>query len=213
MSRKRNENQLGLFDAPAPMPKVARVRDKEKARESVRKYRAKNPEKVRESARKYRAKNPEKHRERDRKWRSDNPDKARKWAAANPERRREIQHRARRRSDIKKYGITLGKFDAMRQSPCACGGVFCQCPFDVRNRTGKTCRTCGLLNPHVDHCHACEKAHGGLTGEGVRGLLCTVCNTSLGHLEKYGVAHASPVFAAYLARHVCVTVSPSEADK
>lgn len=48
MSRKRNENQLGLFDAPAPLKKVVGARDKEKARE----WNAANAEKIRDAQRK-----------------------------------------------------------------------------------------------------------------------------------------------------------------
>jgi hypothetical protein len=63
----------------------------------------------------------------------------------------------RRIDRIASYGITLDQYEAMLSSQ---GGV---------------CAICSQSRPlHIDHCHK--------TGR-VRGLLCSHCNTTLGHMQ------------------------------
>jgi len=79
-----------------------------------------------------------------------NKARAKKWALDNPEKRRE--------RDLRKYGITLQDFYALKDkqnNKCAiCDKQFID--------TKQTC---------VDHCHTTKK---------VRGLLCHDCNFGLG---------------------------------
>lgn len=83
-------------------------------------------------------------------------ERERRWRREHPEAAR--LHR--RRIHLKKnYGITLAEFEAMlaaQEGKCAIG----QCGRDARV---------------VDHCHRSGK---------VRALLCSGCNTSIGHLRE-----------------------------
>ena len=79
----------------------------------------------------------------------------------NPEenRARQLKHR---------YGITIEEYDKMlisQNNGCAICGK-------------ETAYNSGEKRLHVDHCH--------ITGK-VRGLLCSQCNTTLGHLESLGI--------------------------
>ena len=71
--------------------------DREKARESVHKWKKKNPERAREAARQWRKNNPEKARESALRWRKNNPERARettlRWRKNNPEKVRAADHR------------------------------------------------------------------------------------------------------------------------
>lgn len=90
-------------------------------------------------------------------WREQNPDKVAKIT---------------RRSQLKKYGLTIEQYDEM---VIEWGGV-CGICFDNPPRNGKE-------EPLVvDHCH--------LSGE-VRGLLCWKCNAALGLLGEQNMASAS----------------------
>ena len=79
--------------------------DREKARESVHKWKKKNPERAREAARQWRKNNPEKARESVHKWKKKNPEKAResalRWRKNNPERARETTLRWRKNNPEK----------------------------------------------------------------------------------------------------------------
>lgn len=79
-----------------------RVRDPEKERARLAKWKAQNPEKVRASQAKWRAQNPEKEKARKAKWQAQNPEKARaavaKWQAQNPDKVQAIRLRRRRKS-------------------------------------------------------------------------------------------------------------------
>lgn len=95
--------------------------------------------------------------------------RTREWRKANPEECRRL-HIERR---FRNYGVTKEWYD---ETLAAQGGG---------------CAMCGSKDPkndwntfHVDHnhsccsrgCHACDKCR--------RGLLCSTCNTKLGHLEN-----------------------------
>jgi hypothetical protein len=133
-----------------------RAENPEKARQCDREWYAANPESGRKRSRKYRAEHPEKTRQAIRKYKAANPEKQRgsvlRWRASHPERIREYD----RKSALKrKYGLTLEEYDTL-----------------VTTQGGR-CAICGredeLLS--VDHDHA----------DGViRGLLCRLCNASLG---------------------------------
>lgn len=104
-----------------------------------------NPEKRRESARKWYLKNKKKVLE-----------KQKQRNLANPEKR----YLTNRKSDLRKYGITLEQYEKMEKKQkglCAiCGG----------KELGKKLA--------VDHCHTTSK---------VRGLLCYHCNNGLGKFK------------------------------
>lgn len=75
---------------------------------------------------------------------------------------------------LRRYGITQEQYLAMLE------------------RQGNACSLClssfDKYRPHIDHCHA--------TGL-VRGILCVVCNTMLGRVERVGIDKV----AAYLRRN------------
>lgn len=109
-------------------------------------------------------------------WRLKNLDKAaansRKWRVDNAERFKDHGIKAN-------YGLPLGTYDKM-----------------FAEQDGK-CAICGTARPrgrgrrfHVDHCHD--------TGA-VRGLLCSGCNTGLGHFEDSVDRLHSAV--SYLEKH------------
>ena len=86
-------------------------------------------------------------------------ERARKWTAANPEKRRLIS----RRNILKRHGLTIELFDAM---VAAQNGVCAICHQGTKSLLGE------YLS--VDHCHK--------TGF-VRGLLCGSCNTLIGQID------------------------------
>jgi hypothetical protein len=112
--------------------------------------------------REYRERNRERLREQDReRYAKDSGPKLahnKAWRARNPENRR--------RRTLGKYGLTVEQFNELFE----------------RQRGG--CSLCGMPivreshradSAQVDHCHKTGK---------VRGLLCTSCNLTLGHVEK-----------------------------
>lgn len=117
--------------------------------------------------------------EQQRRWYMRNAEKKRAFArdyyAKNREGRIEASRRYRaerpgvwRESHRKRlYGITSADFDALilkQNNQCAICGI----TFDDSTKK---------LTPHIDHDHK--------TGR-VRGVLCSSCNASLGHVEKEG---------------------------
>lgn len=97
-------------------------------------------------------------------------DRVRKYSAANAEtireRKREYtkrtvaQRRNKRLEDM--YGITAAEYDAMAAAQDGCCAICSGEPLGRGNRL------------HIDHDHASGK---------IRGLLCTRCNTAIGHLQ------------------------------
>jgi Recombination endonuclease VII len=79
---------------------------------------------------------------------------------------------------ISRYGLTREQVDRLLEvQGYAC--AMCREPFDERQ----------LI--HVDHDHACCPERNRSCGKCVRGLLCAVCNISLGHIERrYDLARA-----------------------
>lgn len=72
-------------------------------------------------------------------------------------------NRNSRRYQLKKYGLTLDYYENLLKSQ----NFRCQiCKQEFGNR-----------GPQIDHCHKTGK---------FRGILCTLCNISLGHIEKEG---------------------------
>lgn len=187
-----------------------KVRNIDKVRESGRKgtrrWKQNNPEAARESNRRTKAKqDPEHRRQKHREWLARNPNKRveyskkqqdkERMARAGPERPARLEYyrayyaknkkriqaqmkaserlrrqadpeafrREKRNSELKHdYGITIDDYDRMLREQ------------------GDCCKICGSKDPKssrglrifsVDHCHK--------TGR-VRGLLCVLCNTSLG---------------------------------
>jgi hypothetical protein len=96
--------------------------------------------------------------------------------ARDPQRHREIMAKAAKRSRLKSYGMTEKSFfEAVERQNNSC--AICQHKFGDRRK------------PVIDHCHS--------TGR-TRDILCSPCNTSLGHIEKPGFVAAA---LAYLERH------------
>jgi hypothetical protein len=98
-----------------------------------------------------------------------NAEKGRLWRAKNPQRAKELQERYRGRYSAatsqyrrwKKYGITHEQFlERLRLQEGRCR--ICLKPF-ANHRQVK-----------VDHCHTTKR---------VRGLLCSTCNSGLGHFK------------------------------
>lgn len=96
---------------------------------------------------------------RSRAWAKANRDKVlaaqKDWDKRNPDKRKANW----RKKNLKQFGLTLEQYGLMFESQ------------------GGGCAICGGINPNgrrlsVDHCHR--------TGR-IRGLLCSTCNTMLGH--------------------------------
>lgn len=106
-----------------------------------------------------------------------------RWRATHPETDRSSQLRARSKPEARfkksrwsiqsKYGVDAEWFDATIIQQCG------RCPI---------CNSV-LKSPHVDHDHA--------TGM-VRAILCSRCNTAIGHLENTEWRAAA---TRYLAEH------------
>ena len=107
------------------------------------------------------ARNPETYRERARQWAADNPERRAAYQAEyrkRPERKRDMRDRYYRRT----YGITADEADeilAAQNGRCA----ICSTPAPQR-----------LASMHLDHDHT--------TGQ-IRGFLCLDCNHGLGKLR------------------------------
>ena len=81
----------------------------------------------------------------------------------------ETPEKNRARQLKSKYGISIEEYNNLlvsQNNGCAICGK-------------KTAYNNGTKRLHVDHCHNTNK---------IRGLLCSQCNTTLGHLEKIGIA-------------------------
>jgi len=147
------------------------------ASEASRSWYAENQEWAAERSRRWRAENRERHAERSRRWCAANRERRaenyRQWYAENRERRAESVRRWRLETQ---YGITPEEFDALLA------------------QQGGACAICGRTEPNgrgwcVDHCHDSNE---------VRGILCSTCNTGIGHL---GDTYAAVARAAlYLHR-------------
>ena len=110
--------------------------------------------------------------------------------------RPEVRHKARDNA-LRKKGFTSALFDLLleRQS-----GACAICARAVE-------RTRRVHNSaYADHCHETGKA---------RGVLCMICNTSLGLYEKHlrGTKVSVPVFDAYLADWPTSSLSPQHAER
>lgn len=90
---------------------------------------------------------------------------ARAWREANPERFRKAV--LNRKAHIKRYGLTPSDYDRMLEAQ---GGkcAICRQPETFRRKDGSP------MHLAVDHCHT--------TGR-VRGLLCRMCNQTLGRVK------------------------------
>jgi hypothetical protein len=118
-----------------------------------------------------------------------------KWYKANAEKKKQYareyyrNHREKRLIAVKEYykkrphvafaavikrtyGITVEQYNNLLSSQdfkCA----ICRADFDLRKKGA---------SPSIDHCHSTKR---------VRGILCSKCNISLGHLEKEGFLEAA----------------------
>lgn len=90
----------------------------------------------------------------------------------------------------KKYGITIGDFDAMRVSQAESCAICIRPLARLDDSTGKPVRIC------VDHDH--------VTGA-VRGLLCDPCNKGLGQFDDSPDRLRAAI--AYLERHAKIDTS------
>ena len=103
-----------------------------------REWRKRNPEKARLAAKRWQAKNPRK--EYYREWKRKNPEKV---------------ARNQKKQWLKRYGLTVDRYDELVVRGCALCGA--------------------KKNPCIDHDHD--------TGR-VRGILCSRCNIMIGHYER-----------------------------
>jgi hypothetical protein len=92
---------------------------------------------------------------------------------------------ARHRQAVKAYGLTLDEIASMEASQ---GGKCAICGTTTPLPTGS--RRALWTRFAVDHCHACGV---------VRGLLCSACNTGIGHLRDDPAVLRAAI--AYLERH------------
>jgi Recombination endonuclease VII len=107
------------------------------------------------------ARNPEPHRERARRWAAENPERRAAYAAEyrnRPDRKRAMRDLYYRRT----YGITADQADEILASQNGCCAICCK-PAPER-----------LASMHLDHDHE--------TGQ-IRGFLCLDCNHGLGKLR------------------------------
>lgn len=138
----------------------------------MRAWKRANPDKVRAYAKKY--SQTDSYRSYQSEWkkreRRRNPEKARAKSRAKQARHRDAYNAAKRGGGA---GLTPAQIEAMISA------------VDGR------CEICGkpMSRVNVDHCHT--------TGR-VRGLLCTGCNTFLGHIEKRG--HLVDAIVRYIAK-------------
>lgn len=103
--------------------------------------------------REWRKRNPEKERLAIKRWQAKNPRKEyyREWKRKNPEK----VARNQKKQWLKRYGLTIDRYDEL---------------------VVKGCALCGTKkNPCIDHDHD--------TGR-VRGILCSRCNIMIGHYER-----------------------------
>jgi hypothetical protein len=163
--------------------------NRERHRETCRKWRIANPDKAQGAQQKYRDANREKMRERSIEQRAINPEpfreRCRRYNAANKEK---IADRKREKNEAnptisrnnrlrQRYGLTLQDWDALFLNQ------------------GNRCAICDAEEPgtkgwHTDHNHD--------TG-GVRGILCHTCNIGLGAFKDN---HEALIAAAdYLLSH------------
>lgn len=127
-----------------------------------------------------------------------NPEQQRLWYLKNAEKKKEyvkkryLENRENRISWAKEYrirrpevtlasrlkcnyGISVEQYNSMlyfQGNKCA----ICEIPFSTDKRNTK---------PHVDHCHK---------NGTVRGILCHVCNMSIGHIEKDGFLEKALIY-------------------
>ena len=112
-----------------------------------------------------------KYREYHKKWRDKNRSKLAGYARKYRDKYPDKAKLASRRSDLKKYGLTLDQYEEMLLVQKKC------------------CRICGVHQDqlpqalHVDHCHLTNR---------VRALLCSSCNHLIGNSrENENILHAA----------------------
>lgn len=104
----------------------------------------------------------------------------------------------RREESLRKYGLTMEKYESL-----------------LADQGGK-CAICRQPSPkyHVDHDHSCCPRKLRSCGKCVRGLLCSPCNTGLGHFKDNPIVVS--VAAGYLAkaqRRISVGRAATEPDR
>lgn len=122
-------------------------------------------------------------------------EKDRAWYARNAEykKKRAKEYYAKHREEKIAYAIAYraANYEKTIDSHLKCRyGLTQKQVYElISNQDGK-CKICGVkfnretkkTTPHIDHCHS--------TGR-IRGVLCSKCNVSLGHLEKPGFLEAA----------------------
>jgi len=109
-------------------------------------------------------------------WNKANPDRVRQSAQRHANKRGEARradpetYAKYRAKLLERYNLTQGRYDEMLSSQ---GGVCAICKSLRDNRP-----------LHIDHDHACCPGSRSC-GQCVRGLLCVVCNTTLGYMENH----------------------------
>jgi len=136
--------------------------NKERHNEARRKRYAENGDKQREASNQWRAANRDKKRETGKKWYAENRDKRREMRMENPEKYWETSIRS-------KYGLSREPVEAMYEAQ---GGKCKICGTPKWSPSALDVKAVDRL--HIDHCHSTNA---------VRGLLCIVCNTTLGRIK------------------------------
>lgn len=87
---------------------------------------------------------------------------AREWQKNNPERVKFLK----RKSNLKKYGLTIEEYDAILESQ------------------GGSCAICNKKeNLQIDHDHSCCPTTANSCGNCIRGILCGNCNTMIANAK------------------------------
>lgn len=145
--------------------KAYREANKEKISEYQHRYREENRDQLKQYLKEYQKtyEPTEASKQVQREWQKANKDKYKVWNQAWAE-SLEVSRYEKYKPNIlqRKYGITLEQFDRMKATQNSC----CACCGESETILGKTLA--------IDHDHATGK---------VRALLCTNCNTGIGHFK------------------------------
>jgi len=140
---------------------------KDKRKLQMKEWGISNRDKRNEIAKRYRVNNPDKAAESQKKWKSENKEHLDLYHKEyfSKEEKRDKRRIRNYINGLKNYGLTLEEYESLvkeQNNQCKI------CSFKF-----KSFRECNKpqLIPQIDHCHTTGK---------VRGLLCTLCNISLG---------------------------------
>ena len=149
------------------------LENKDKVATYYKKFWDKKKNEVNEKRREQYALDPEKYRKKTRKWQKANPEKKKaimdKWRKANPDYRKKFKEKYPEKFEARVFKSLMWRIDV-------------EMTYDefkkMLIKQDNKCAICGneetKRRMSVDHCHKTGK---------VRGLLCQLCNTSLGGFQ------------------------------